>query len=1089
MKKIKRISALFMVVAMLMTMLGGISVNAEETASGDAIPSVSYDFSEFTTNDEASMNNDDWTVQIRRRTNVSDKTGSDLMNYESVKGALGKATDDGAIKIAYSPEGIIEANADPASFFRLQPKNPIFVENGDFYEISLDMAWAGAGSSKEIRVGIPGDDGSLTGVIAYLLNISSAGVVKSPALIPDNGGKLTKSANYTVAANTWYNYRFVVKAGENKPESGLTEDMSYHWIYINGTLVSEGPFVHYERNKGMQDKITRFRGFSYMWFLCSDNKATTKPTADSEYKNDNPATTYIDNVRISKPSALPEIVNTKTMDFNTFTPSNDTASVKSQITAIHGFYPKTAYQNLTGDVYNIRDGVYGKAAGDRSLFMQKSAEWTHSIDETQYVQYEEAGYHTGGLRASIYTEPDDFYEMQLSMAWDGETENKAVQTFYNIDQEGDGKAVGYTINVAPNGSVVAMGTSIPEAGNLLPNTWYKFNLVIHAGDNTAESDDDKNWFKFYINDELVKDKTVFSPIGRTVVKTENADGSFTSTQKNITYNKFMGFKKYWLTLQTLKTNNPEGTATPGAYFDDFVVRHCGTTEPVYTGVKISSDDAVVDNYLNSGCSYQSYYDDRAAGKTINVNDGTVELFDAKYNPVSALDGKLNHYKITRNDGTVLFGTLRNANTVAKNEVFEKLDAGTKANFNYAQKAYTVENYETGVAGKNANDYALTMKTTETYQDNKDNLNPFLQVTIGSKETIGHTVIEDIYTVAFSIRATGEFNSTNLLFIPLNTENGEGWYNAMNFTSNGQVFIRGNLDNSRSHVADIRPGEWVRFAMTVYPDTNMVEIYFNDKLIETQQMWFNGANKLARFKIEQAFLSAGEDDKKTGEFSIDDFRIYCGSRPAMDPVELESMDEDLFKVYNDGDIIFMPEEVIYEDIASNVAGFGTAKVMPAVFTDASMTEALTSMDDVLEDGNVFVVSNDEGTVYEYFYLAEGEPSVIKVLETTNSNGTPAVWTNGGHRDLRAHFACYKSFEKNATVVVAQYDKSGNLLSTGLVTNEYAVSTPGTSDYCWPKKADSGTITMDLEDVPDYTVKLFVLDGMGSLKPLIGATTVK
>ena len=59
---------------------------------------------------------------------------SDLMNYECVKGARGKAADDGALK-AYYKSGTLEAGTDVAMFLKFNPKNPIFVENGEYYEV------------------------------------------------------------------------------------------------------------------------------------------------------------------------------------------------------------------------------------------------------------------------------------------------------------------------------------------------------------------------------------------------------------------------------------------------------------------------------------------------------------------------------------------------------------------------------------------------------------------------------------------------------------------------------------------------------------------------------------------------------------------------------------------------------------------------------------------------------------------------------------------------------------------------------------------------------------------------------------------
>ena len=458
MKICKKLTALFTALCILSAMFGGMSVMAADEVTPT---SISIDFDNFTTNDEATLTNDDWTTVLRRRTNTGDKSGSDLMNYECVKGARGKAADDGALK-AYYKSGTLEAGTDVAMFLKFNPKNPIFVENGEYYEVSMDLLWEGPGTTKQVRAGIPGDDGTLSNQITYLIDIGGNGKVTSPALCADNGNKFTKSPDYTTKAGVWYNYRFVVKAGENNPASGLDADKSYHWIYINGVLVSEGTFTHYNRNKDNTDKITRFRGFSYIWYLFNEKTLTSKPSADTEITIDDPSIIYLDNLSISKPEALPEVKNIKTVDFDTHTVSNDISAVQSDLVKNPGYYNDVHYPNLTGDVYNIADGIYGKDTGDHSLFMQKGTDWTHSIDETQFVGFTEVGYNTSGATdTTVSTNPGDFYEMELSMAWDGDGENKAVQTFYNIDQPGDGKATGYTLNVSSTGNVTAMNTSIP----------------------------------------------------------------------------------------------------------------------------------------------------------------------------------------------------------------------------------------------------------------------------------------------------------------------------------------------------------------------------------------------------------------------------------------------------------------------------------------------------------------------------------------------------------------------------------------------------------------------------------------------------
>ena len=56
------------------------------------------------------------------------------------------------------------------------------------------------------------------------------------------------------------------------------------------------------------------------------------------------------------------------------------------------------------------------------------------------------------------------------------------------------------INFCGNATIMASPMNVSEQGTELKvtsKTWYKFNIVVHAGDINAVDDADKNWFNFY----------------------------------------------------------------------------------------------------------------------------------------------------------------------------------------------------------------------------------------------------------------------------------------------------------------------------------------------------------------------------------------------------------------------------------------------------------------------------------------------------------------------------------------------------------------------------------------------------------------
>lgn len=1024
MKNVKKLVSLFVAVCMLLTALGGLTVSAatEPTASH------TIDFNSFAAN--TNFKTADGTAVTFRTT--ASNLADGLCQYENVTGIRGK--EDGVLKM-YPKTGteIPSDRGEAACMTGIGETNPVTVKNGEYYEISFDYSWSGsaAGDGTEFR-GFYGSNNA----IMYFFKTLKDGKLKTVF------GQDVQGLNYFFTKNAWYHIRMIVKANDEVAKH-------HYYFYVNDALIADGDFTPCDRN-GNNTVTSAFTGFNFFNLLqyTDIQKGTT-------YQNADPPVLYIDNFTTSAYAQLPEMQPmVMGYNFDNITPSEATTEIANEIGSKNAYWQSLSLRTDAGHEAKIVDGALGKAAGDHSLYLYQSAKPT---DASSLLVMPFPGYGTSAASEhSAKVKPGEYTNLEVYMAWDGTSNYKQIQGFYNTGKDGDGKGSTATVAIATDGSVAAFGKTVANV-KLMENTWYKLNLVIHSDSQAAENDADKNWFKLYINDELAQDQTVFVPTART------SEGSATALDS------FMGLKQLWLQ----STNIVDSYPTAGAYFDDLTVEYT-KTEPGFTPTTVtySTDNA---NMVMAG-TLSSYTGTKMQGATASVSDGTIQIVNASGQDVDTFTGGGDHFRIIKADGTKLYGFTDNSQKVVEDRGdFTAAEDGTPNELQYYQFADKggTASVQTGLAGKNAADNFVTLQLTDCVPESASKpIDPFFAKWV-SNSSLPNASLPNLnahlpYTVEMTVRLEGDYSYSNMQLYPdaTVTDLSTG-INVIQITPDGRII---GLDNS---VVTYNKGEWVKLAATVYPKANKIETFVNGRrLARTEFMKGLAEGKtavIARYKFEQGALGDGES-KKSFAFSFDNLKTYNGVYEENAITLTDSTGT--FDIYNTGRVIFTNDASYADDFAGDVSGY---QVTPVLFTDAGLAQTTNEF----AEGSILAVPNTKGDIIKYYYVSVGAPEAVKVKSITNSNGTPAGYAVGTN-NLKVNMLAFKPMNsQNITVVAAEKNISGmnQLLSAGTVTNEMnaAMYDKAADAYCYPAAIQSGVITMQIQKPKEESkLELYVWD---------------
>ena len=1041
----KKFISLILTISMLLTMIGTFSVSAATDDGAldfdlESAPTLTVT-GEGTANEMHTYTEDGYTIQGR----VSHPAHS----WEIEKDAFGKKgysiLGKGVKDVAVS-----ETQSDPCMIGFVNLTNPKYLTSTDqYYTFEFDLAMTGNNTFELLATT---DDGST--VVLFNGNGENRTLV-SDALRQTNGLYIVNSA-------TWHNIKVVIKSADVTVKDGdandtAAEDAHQYWIYGNGNLVKSGTTSIKKRNSTSNlNSFAGFKAFQFRAYGIHDN--TKKTTGDWSIR--------LDNVSTSVSDSLPVTNWESELTFDSITETTDIDTINNELWAKETAYlisgkNATWVRNTTKGLASVEGGVFGKDASDKALSVSLDGNQT---DGTHFLQVTQSGQ---GMNQMQRMTKGDFYEFQTYMAWEPDAKIIGVQGFYSNTASNDGKG-SMLLDVSPStGLIGVLGSRASDTVKLSPNTWYKFNIIVHSGDDNATDDADKNWYTLYVNDTLVAQKKVFTP-----------------SIRNGTQATFLGVDQYWFQVGV-------GSATTSgkAYYDDIKIKY-STSEATYSPVTVSTTDEVAASYLGSEGHVPgigSYIDERVsyASDKWSVTDGTITFTSGSGNTYA---------RIERENGTKIFDTFKNENKVITSKTYAANSAaGTE--FNYAKKDFTTYNFQSGIAGKDADDYSFKMEslglydnwvmikdengndTTAEYQANpanwvnkddipagtkatykfRDSYNPFVQMYKGT-----HTGALDFtapWSMNVSIFADGEYVSTDFQAIS-NDTGGRVTKNLFSLSKSSGTIIVDSTDTGVAYAE----GQWLNFVVNVYPGTKSIAVWYNGNVIYEGAFDFPW-ERVARLKVQNAVCWAGysKHAARDSVVCLDDVIFYQGSRvvPATFTVTAETENFDASDIANN--YIVANANTTVEQIIADIRGGSVAVYNSKEYTVASGDA---------KKGNIVVVTSADGLMYRYIYVADSTEDANAEIAFTQSYKV-------GHNSFGPIY--YTDNIINGKLLVAAYNKVNG--EDQLATCNVGSFEGATYTYNGKNLTVVPANRVDINIPSDATeVKIFLWKDLSGCKPL-------
>lgn len=1043
----KKFISLILTISMLLTMIGTFSVSAATDDGAldfdlESAPTLTVT-GEGTSNEMHTYTEDGYTIQGR--------VSHPAHNWGIEKDAFGKKgysiLGKGVKDVAVS-----ETQSDPCMIGFVNLTNPKYLTSTDqYYTFEFDVAMTGANNFELLATT---DDGST--VVLFNGNGENRTLV-SDALRQTNGLYIVNSA-------TWHNIKVVIKSADVTVKDGdandtAAEDTHQFWIYGNGNLVKSGTTSIKKRNS--TSNVNSFAGFKAFQFRAYGiHDSAKKTTGDWSIR--------LDNVSTSVSDSLPVTNWESELTFDAITETTDIDTINNELWAKETKYlisgkNATWVRNTTKGLASVEGGVFGKDASDKAISVSLDGNQT---DGTHFFQVTQSGQ---GMNQMHRMSKGDFYEFQTYMAWEPDAKIIGVQGFYSNTASNDGKG-SMLLDVSPStGLIGVLGARASDTVKLSPNTWYKFNIIIHSGDVNAANDADKNWYTLYVNDTLVAQKKVFKP-----------------TIRNGTQPTFLGVDQYWFQVGvgSAKTSGK-------AYYDDIKIKY-STTEKTYSPVLVSTTDEVAASYLGTDGHVPgvgSYIDERV---TFDADKWAVT--DGEISFVPASNGNT-YAKIVKADGTKIYDTFKNENVTVDAKTFAA-DSNVGSLLNYAAKDFTTHTLASGVAGRSADDYSLKMDsvgvydnwvmvkdedgndTSAEYQKNpenwvnksdipsdtkatykfRDSFNPFMQMFKGT-----HTGAIDFtapWSMNISILAGGEFNSKDIQVIS-DDNGGRVTINLVSISgSNGHIVVN-KVDTGALYKKD----QWMNFVINVYPATKGLGIWYDGEQIFSGKLDFPWA-RLARIKLQDAIAHSGYHSAKarTSRFYADDIMFIQGSRFVPVAINAISTSDKFDSTYLEEDVIVANNDTTAEDILTGIAG-GTV----SLYGDKNYQAVTTG---AVNKGNIAVIKSADGLMYKYIYVANADQDAKASMAFGQSyqiginTFAPKYYTDNVV-DGTIIAATYKTVNGNTMVENCDYEVLEN------ETYEY----DGNNLIMTPSKRVEIDATKDTN-----AVKIFIWDDISGLKPL-------
>ncbi len=1054
----KKFISICLTLCMLLTMVGTINVSA---AAGDGVLDSDIGSTpEFTVSNKGK--GDERHNYEEDGYKFSGRVSHAAHSWEFKNNELGNGGYSFVGKTVSGVSGTTAQN-DPCLMAFVDFTNPAMLTSTDqYYKIEFDFAVTND-ESFEIRATT--DNGST-------IQLLDGGIGLDKTIDVD---ALCQNGIYKSYKDTWTKYQIIIKSDDvtstdDGANDSTAENTHQYWIYANGYLIKSGTTSLKKYNEN--NYLNSFAGIKALQLRAYHNAFKT----DSETGFRTPTkdvTVRIDNFSTSVINSLPATDWEASMNFDSLTESTDVAAINTEIWNeqlgyfIHGstyagnVNYTTKIRNDKNGLASVEGGVYGKDASDKAISISLDGTQT---DATHFFAVSSVGH---GQNTMQPMKKGDFYELQTYMAWESDAKTVGIQGMYSNTSSEDGKGK-MLLSIGTDGLINVLGTKASGTVKLSPQTWYKFNIVVHSGDVNATNAEDKNWYNLYVNDTLIAEKVEFTP-----------------SRRGGNQDTFLGVDSYWFQVSTANPNK-----SGKLYIDDIKIKY-SETEPTYSPVTVSTTDEIAAGYIGAQGhvpGFGSYLDERVSfdAEKWSVSDGgTITL-------IPATDGINNYAKIVKADGTKIFDNFKKQTTTVNSVTLNESSVPENV-FDYGPKDFSSYAISTGIAGRGADDYSFKLdsvgvydnwvmtvdedgnETTAAYQKDpanwvnksdipsdttatykfRDSYNPFVQLW---KNDIGALDYNAPWSLNISILAGGEFNSKDIQAISDDT----GSRVTMNLVSikgaNNEIYV----DKTSTGVIAAKD-QWINFVINIYPATKGYALWCDGELIYEGTFNFPW-ERFARIKIQDAIGHDGYHSAKarTSRVYVDDIIFYQGARFVPTAIEAAATGDKFDSTYLADNVIIADENTTVSDITGGITG-GTVALY-ANKTYAAATD--------VTKGNIAVVKSSNGLVYKYIYVADSSEAASAEIafkqeyKIGDNTFGPKYYTDNAV-DGKIIVASYK------TVDGRQQLADCNFVSTDGAAYEYN----GNKVVMTPAERVKITVPSDTTGV-----KIFLWDNLTNLKPI-------
>lgn len=265
--------------------------------------------------------------------------------------------------------------------------------------------------------------------------------------------------------------------------------------------------------------------------------------------------------------------------------------------------------------------------------------------------------------------------------------------------------------------------------------------------------------------------------------------------------------------------------------------------------------------------------------------------------------------------------------------------------------------------------------------------------------------------------------------------------------------KASVDNADNKIAHLGKNQWVRVALSVYPETNQYDLYINDEKF-VDKAYIDGKENAKFYGYEWLSTIAAVSEAGSTNMAIDDIVVYNGSYRS---------DAENSATLTSDDIIIENNNIYLDDASMDISDFYSMVACDGeykVYTDSIFT---TEAEDEIQTGDTVMTISQNGLVRKYY-------NVLKNALVTDENITLTI-TNGKYV-ASVNASAPESMNKKGSLIIAVY-KNGVLANVN--TDSKKIS--GKTSY---------QISLNASGETGETAKAIFVNNINDITPYIPST---